>query len=206
MVDNTETILTIDDEDFIRQSFCAYLEDFGFNVLEAANGRIGLEVFRKEKIDLILVDLRMPEVDGLEVLETVKNEAPDLPVIVVSGTGIINDVVDALHKGAWDYILKPIQEMTVLLHSVEKALERARLIKENREYQQHLEDEVAQRTKELRLANEMMFKEIKQRKKVEQDLRLSEQKMESIIRFGPDIIYRLDPFGRISFVSDAVKK
>ncbi|MCK5075044.1 MAG: response regulator, partial [Calditrichia bacterium] len=195
-----------DDEDFIRQSFCAYLEDFGYTVFEAANGREGLDVFRKEKINLILVDLRMPEIDGLEVLDTVKNESPDTPVIVVSGTGVIGDVVDALHKGAWDYILKPIQEMSVLIHAVEKALERANLINENREYQEHLEDEVSQRTKELRLSNEVLIKEVKTRKKAEQDLRLSEQKMESIIKFVPDIIYRLDPFGRISFVSDAVKK
>ena len=78
MIEKKETILTIDDEDFIRQSFCAYLEDFGYTVFEAANGREGLDVFRKEKINLILVDLRMPEIDGLEVLDTVKNESPDI--------------------------------------------------------------------------------------------------------------------------------
>ncbi|MCK5076490.1 MAG: PAS domain S-box protein, partial [Calditrichia bacterium] len=206
MDDHMETILTIDDEEFIRQSFIAYLEDYGYKMLEAENGKVGLDIFRKEAIDLILVDLRMPEVDGLEVLETVKKESPDTPVIVVSGTGVISDAVEALHKGAWDYILKPIQDLSVLVHAVKKSLERSRLIQENKDYQEHLEDQVAKRTKELRLSNEVLLKEIKNRKKVELDLQFSEQKMESIIKFVPDIIYRLDPYGRISFLSDAVRQ
>ena len=96
------TILTIDDEEVIRRSFQAYLEDSGFRVLQANNGRVGLDVFRKDTPDIILVDLRMPEVDGLEVLATVVREAPELPIIVVSGTGMIQDAIEALRLGAWD--------------------------------------------------------------------------------------------------------
>ena len=143
------TILTIDDEEAIRHSFAAFLEDFGYQVLSAPNGKIGLEVFRKKSPDLILVDLRMPEVDGLEVLSAVTKESRETPIIVVSGTGVISDAVEALHLGAWDYILKPVKNLSILLHSIERALERARLIKENREYQEHLEFLVDSRSKKI---------------------------------------------------------
>jgi len=146
-------VLTIDDEDPVRLSISAFLEDYNYEVLEAVNGKIGLEIFNKERPDLVLVDLRMPEMDGLEVLEKIIKKSPDTPIIVVSGAGIISDIIEALHLGAWDYLLKPLTDMEVLYHSVEKALERARLINENRKYRKHLEDEVEKRTKELEDSN-----------------------------------------------------
>ncbi len=147
-------ILVIDDEENLRQSVCGFLEDYSYAVLEAENGRFGLEVFERERPDLVLVDLRMPEVDGLEVIKKISKISPDTPLIVVSGTGVIRDAVEALHLGAWDYLLKPIEDMSVLLHAVRAGLERARLILENRQHQQHLEEQVAARTVELRMANE----------------------------------------------------
>ncbi|MCP4676453.1 MAG: response regulator [Deltaproteobacteria bacterium] len=147
-------VLVIDDEATLRHSIRSYLEDFDYEVLEAATGRIGLEIFTQHQPDIVLVDLRMPEVDGLEVIKKLTGDSPNTPVIVISGTGIIDDAVNALHLGAWDYLLKPIEDMTVLLHAVRQALERARLINENRKYQLHLEDQVAARTVELRMANE----------------------------------------------------
>ena len=147
------TVLVVDDEEPIRQTVGYYLEDNDFNVLEAENGRVGLELFKQKKPDLVLVDLRMPEVDGLDVLAHIAGQSSDTPVIVISGTGIIADVVEALRLGAWDYILKPIEDMSVLLHAVHKALERTRLIRENREYSQQLEEKVRIRTAQLEAAN-----------------------------------------------------
>ena len=152
-------ILTIDDEKSIRESFKNFLEDYNFEVFEAGNGKIGLEINDKEKPDLILVDLRMPEVDGLDVLEKVTKTSPDTPIIVVSGTGVINDVIEALHLGAWDYLLKPIEDLSVLMHAVNKCLERAKLLKENKKYQEHLESEILERTQELR-ESEQTYHEI----------------------------------------------
>lgn len=143
------TILVIDDEDAVRQSLADYLEDLGYRILTAENGRAGVELFERERADLVLVDLRMPEMDGLEVLAHITKISPDTPLIVVSGTGVITDAVEALHLGAWDYLLKPIQNFSVLAHAVESAIEKARLKRENRQYQQHLEQMVAERTKEL---------------------------------------------------------
>jgi len=146
-------ILVIDDEKAVCESFREFLEDQEFRVLAAENGRVGLEAFKRETPDLVLVDLRMPEMDGLEVLSVIRQIASDTPVIVVSGAGRIDDVIEALRLGAWDYLLKPVEDLAVLLHAVEKALERARLIRENRDYQERLEEKVLQRTEQLREAN-----------------------------------------------------
>ncbi|MCP5105788.1 MAG: response regulator [bacterium] len=142
-------ILIIDDEKAIRDSFRNFLEDCDYNVLEAANGLEGLEVFKRESPDLVLVDLNMPEVDGIGVLRRVTQWAPDTAIIVVSGTGLVGDVLQALRLGAWDYLYKPIENLSVLLHAVEKALERSRLLKENKAHREHLELEVKRRTEEL---------------------------------------------------------
>lgn len=149
------TVLAIDDDEYIRQSYIDCLEDYEYQVFIAENGRVGLELFEQniEDIDIVIVDLRMPEVDGFEVVAHVKKMRPELPIIVVSGNGIISDAVEALHQGAWDYLLKPIEDFSVLIHSVNNCLEKARLINENKEYQLHLESMVADRTNELSEAN-----------------------------------------------------
>ncbi|MCP4042508.1 MAG: EAL domain-containing protein, partial [Gammaproteobacteria bacterium] len=145
-------ILVIDDEQSVRTSVGDFLEDCDYQVLQAENGRVGLEICGRENPDLVLTDLRMPVVDGLEVLDEVTRKCPDIPVIVISGTGYIGDVVEALRLGAWDYILKPIEDLSVLDYAVEKAMEKAHLIYENRRYREHLEDAVEIRTAEIRQA------------------------------------------------------
>jgi PAS domain S-box-containing protein len=142
-------ILTIDDERAVRTSLRAFLEDHGYEVLEADNGRLGLEIFERERPDLVLVDLRMPEIDGLEVVSRVVEMSPDTPIIVVSGTGTIRHAVDAARQGAWDFLLKPIEDLEVLRRSIEGAFERARQIHEERRHHERLESEVVLRTQQL---------------------------------------------------------
>ncbi len=132
-------ILVIDDEIYIRDSVIGFLEDFGFEVVSAENGRDGLELFNTQHPDLVLCDLRMPVMDGLEVLAGVRQKNPKIPIIIVSGAGNISDTVEALRLGAWDYIIKPIQDMNVLYHAVTKAFERAELIREKHQYEKDLE-------------------------------------------------------------------
>ncbi len=140
MTDTTaKKILVIDDEIYIRDSVIAFLQDFGFEVVDAENGRVGLEIFDTQNPDLVLCDLRMPEMDGLEVLSSVREKNPKIPIIIVSGAGNISDTVEALRLGAWDYIIKPIQDMNVLFHAVNKAFERAELIREKHQYEKDLE-------------------------------------------------------------------
>ncbi len=137
--DTIKKILVIDDEVYIRDSVIGFLEDFGFEVIDAENGKIGLEKFDSENPDLVLCDLRMPEMDGLEVLANVTRKKSETPIIIVSGAGNIADTVEALRLGAWDYIIKPIQDMNVLYHAVSKAFERADFIKEKYQYHKDLE-------------------------------------------------------------------
>lgn len=160
MLDDSKVyrILVIDDEALLRKTVGDYLEDMGYEVLEAQNGREGLEVFEREQPEAVLVDLRMPEVDGLEVLEEITKSSPETPVIVVSGVGVLQDVIEALRLGAWDYIRKPVEDMDLLGHALEKTLERARLLRENRIYRDHLEEEVRSRTKDLEDALENLRK------------------------------------------------
>ncbi len=149
-MDNKQlTLLTIDDEDLLRRTIKAYFEDIGFDILEAGNGRLGLEMFRKYHPDIVLVDLRMPEMDGRDVIRSLAGEAPEIPVVVVSGTGVLEDAVEAIRDGAWDYVTKPVHDMLALEHVVNRVLERARLLAENRNYQQRLEELVEDRTREI---------------------------------------------------------
>ena len=142
-------ILVIEDEQPVRDSFRNFLEDQLYEVFEAVNGREGVELFQTCQPDVVLIDLRMPEMNGHQVLERLAPAAPDTPLIIVSGTGHIGDTVEALHLGAWDYLLKPVTDLSMLDHAITKALERARLIRENRAYQTGLEKLVEERTLEL---------------------------------------------------------
>ncbi len=175
---NPTTILIIDDEVIIRRSFADYLQDQGYQTLTAENGHVGLEILEHEQPDLVLTDLRMPEVDGLQVVERGSQLAPDTPVLVVSGAGRIGDVIQALRLGAWDYILKPVEDMSVLEHQVKKALEKVRLIRENRMYQENLEALVHDRTAQLEATNAA--------------LRESETRFRNLAQNSPDIIYILN--------------
>ncbi|HBA72723.1 MAG TPA: two-component system response regulator [Geobacter sp.] len=143
-------LLTIDDEEAIRGSVAAYFEDSGFTVIQACDGRDGIDKITSMRPDIVITDLRMPIVDGLEVVDAVCRMDDNLPVIVLSGTGVLDDVIQALRRGAWDYLAKPVKDLVALELVVNRCLERARLIGENRDYHENLEQLVVQRTAELR--------------------------------------------------------
>ncbi|MHC1743627.1 MAG: response regulator [Syntrophobacteraceae bacterium] len=155
------TLLTIDDDEPIRRSIRVFFEDSGFRVLEAGDGLTGLAIFWKEKPDLVLIDLRMPGMSGLDVIDVLSKEAPGAPIVVLSGTGIIGDAIDAIRRGAWDYVAKPIADLAQLEHVVSMALERARLREERLTYQEHLEEEVHRRTLDLHELNERLKKMVR---------------------------------------------
>lgn len=137
--DLTGTILIVDDEPLVRESMAVYLSDSGYQVIVAGDGREGLQLFRDRRPHLVICDLRMPAVDGLDLLKIVTLESPETPVIVVSGQGAMTDVVTALRLGACDYLFKPLVEMEVLEHAVRRALERGQLLRQNRLYREQLE-------------------------------------------------------------------
>ncbi len=100
----------------------------------------------------------MPEVNGLEVLAEIKKISPDTPTIVISGAGRIEDAVEAIRLGANDFIIKPIKELSILLHIIKKALDHNHLILERHKYQERLEEEVEKRTRDLEESNEKLKK------------------------------------------------
>ncbi|MGZ7943051.1 two-component system response regulator RssB [Pseudomonas aeruginosa] len=133
------TLLIIDDDEVVRESLAAYLEDSNFKVLQALNGLQGLQIFESEQPDLVICDLRMPQIDGLELIRRIRQTASETPIIVLSGAGVMSDAVEALRLGAADYLIKPLEDLAVLEHSVRRALDRAYLRVENRRYRDKLE-------------------------------------------------------------------
>jgi len=142
------SVLVVDDESGIRFSLKGILEDEGFSVAEAETGEAGLEYLDSgEAVDLVFLDIWMPGMDGLNVLERVKETRPDLPVIMISGHGTIETAVTALKNGAFDFIEKPLSLEKVLL-SAHKALEFSLLKQENQALRQSLADQEVKLTGE----------------------------------------------------------
>lgn len=125
-------ILIIEDEAAIRRVLVKILteESNTYNVSEAEDGLVGLELIRKEDFDLILCDIKMPKMDGVEVLEIVKKIKPETPIIMISGHGDLDTAVNTMRLGAFDYISKP-PDLNRLLNTVRNALDRKELVVEN---------------------------------------------------------------------------
>src|SRR5881398_2742233 len=117
----SETILVVDDEENIRHTLRGVLADEGFEVLEAPDGRRALELLQHAAPRLAIVDVWMPEMDGIELVERMRNQAPGVPIIVISGHGTIETAVRVIRLGAYDFLEKPFQ-LDALLQLVGRAL------------------------------------------------------------------------------------
>jgi C4-dicarboxylate-specific signal transduction histidine kinase len=159
----TRNMLIIDDDSIVRESISDFFEDSGYNVYQCSNGKDGIDKLREINPTVILCDLHMPGISGLEVIDVVKNEKPEMPLIVVSGNGIIKDAIEAVSRGAWNYVMKPIYDLSELELSVEMVIEKADLIKNNRLYKEGLEIEVEKRTRELFNLNKDLEKRVAER-------------------------------------------
>ena len=124
------TILVIDDEASQREAVGGYLRKRGFTVLQADNGRRGLGILQGQVVDLVITDLRMPELDGMGVLEAARQTNPDIGVVLVTAFGSVDGAVDAMQEGAFHYLEKPI-DLDELDEIVDRALERSHLVSEN---------------------------------------------------------------------------
>ncbi len=175
-------LLIIEDDEIQRETLAVYFEDSQFQVFQTDNGKSGLTVFQQEQPDIVITDLKMPELDGFDVIYVISQKAPETPIIVISGTGNISDAIDAIRLGAWDYITKPIHDLAILKHTIGKVLERARLLKENRLYQNHLEEKVKERTSELEDTNKKLIIEIANRIQMEKTIKTSLKEKEILLR------------------------
>jgi DNA-binding NtrC family response regulator len=116
-------VLIIEDDPQFRMTLAAYLEDSGYNILEAGDGLGGMEIFGGSRSDIVLTDLRMPGLDGLGVIAAVKKQSPSTPVIAFTGTSEPLAAENTMRIGAFACLFKPIEDLGALEAEVVKALE-----------------------------------------------------------------------------------
>jgi putative nucleotidyltransferase with HDIG domain len=148
-------ILIVDDEEAIREVVSTLLEAQGHECAAVSNGRLAQEYVGKHPVDLVLSDMIMPEMDGLSLVEWLRKTEPDLPVIMVTAMHDLSTALEAIRRGAYDYILKPFEKDQLYL-GVRRALEHRSLVLENRNYQRNLEVLVEDRTAQLKGALEQL--------------------------------------------------
>jgi signal transduction histidine kinase len=150
-------LLLIDDERPILEVLGISLAAEGYEVFTAESGYQGLEIFEREKLKLVVTDIKMPGMDGIEVLKRVKTLNPEAEVVVITGHGDMESAIAVLREGASDFITKPVKEEALLLalRRAERKIEMADLIKQ---YTLGLEEKVAQYKRELELAQEELLK------------------------------------------------
>jgi signal transduction histidine kinase len=141
-------ILVTDDELNTLKTLSANLEDMGYRVSTATNGQEALELIRKRGFNIIIADIKLPDISGLEILETAKELNPETAVIMITGHASLETAVDAINEGAYAYILKPVS-MSELETTLNNALREQRLLSENRE----LVESLQQSNKSLEEAN-----------------------------------------------------
>ena len=134
---STVSILVIDDEEIIREALEALLVVEGYNVIAAATGGQGLEVLGDRKVDVVLLDLMLPDRNGMEILEDIRRLDDELPVVMITAFGTIEGAVAATKQGAFYYFTKPFKNDEVLA-VIRNAIERRRLVRENRELRDRL--------------------------------------------------------------------
>src|SRR2546427_488135 len=143
-----ENILVVDDEEAIREVVSTMLESKGYHCTAVHNGRVAQDQIKRATPDLVLSDMIMPEMDGLKLLEWMRQYDPEVPVIMVTAIHDISTALEAIRRGAYDYILKPFEKDQLFL-GVGRALQHRRLLIENRNYQRNLEQQVEERTAQL---------------------------------------------------------
>jgi two-component system, NtrC family, nitrogen regulation response regulator NtrX len=124
-------ILIIDDEKAIRKTLSEILSYEGYKIDEAGDGEDGLKKVKEKEYDVILCDIKMPKIDGIEFLEKAKEHIPDIPIIMISGHGTIETAVEAVKKGAYDYISKP-PDLNRLLITIRNAMDKTTLVAETK--------------------------------------------------------------------------
>src|SRR5512135_2290704 len=134
-----KTILLVDDHQPFRDSLAKILAGEGFRVFPANDGEEALDILRREFIHLVVTDLKMPKMDGVELLKVAKTIRPETEVILITGYGTVDTAVTAMKDGAFDYIQKPFKPREIL-KLVRKALEKQSLVLENRMLQERIKD------------------------------------------------------------------
>jgi two-component system NtrC family response regulator len=157
-----ETILIVDDEKNYLIVLQALLSDVGYEVVTADDARKALEIVRSHDLDLVITDMRMPGMDGMEFLARLQGQSPELPVIMMTAYATVEKAVEAMKRGAFDYITKPFKNEELKL-TVRKAIDMHRLVRENRLLTQELQHRfsfgnIVGRSRAMRMVYELIEK------------------------------------------------
>src|SRR3954470_11179940 len=142
------TVLVVDDDRAVREVLCAVLREEGYSVRQASSAEAALQMLRGDDLPLILCDMKMPEHDGLWLLDQVVRRHPNAAVVMLTGFGDTESAVECLKRGAADYLLKP-PRVTELVRAIERAWSKSRLTSTRARYHQGLARRVRERTAEL---------------------------------------------------------
>ena len=192
------TILVVDDDSGVRSILEVFLREEGYVTEIAEDGLAALELFEKAQIDVALVDLKMPGIDGVELCKRIKKKSPRTEVIIVTGCASKASAIAALREGTFDYILKPPDPMEIY-HSVEQALEKQRLLAEREQFVQELSvvnEKRRQRERELE-------KEVEERTRA---ITESERRWRTLFKNANDAIFTMDTSGLLRLFNPEAEK
>ncbi|MDA8086043.1 MAG: response regulator [Nitrospiraceae bacterium] len=141
-------VLIVDDEPFVLEALSCLLKENGYPVIPCGDATGAARTLATIKVDAVLADIKMPELSGIDLLEKVRSEHPEIPVILMTAHADLSTAINAVQKGAFDFIVKPYQSIHVL-HSVERAVKYSKLSRMEKDYKRTLEETVNERTREL---------------------------------------------------------
>ena len=184
-------LLVIDDDSDVCETIAEVLGG-AFTVVQAHNGAAGIEMFLAHRPVAVVVDLRLPDIDGLDILSALSKDSPETPIIVITGKGGRKDAIGAIRRGAWDYLEKTLEFEELLPLALRRCMERASLLDERRRYLDHLESKVLQRTRDLSQSNEQLALALRERAVLK--ARLDEaarerQRLEGVIEKSPAVTF-----------------
>jgi diguanylate cyclase (GGDEF)-like protein len=149
---NDMRILVVDDEASVRKVMSQVLQDEGFAVTEAANGKQALKRMQENPFSVVITDIVMPEMTGLELLEKIKEQSPETQVIIITSHASLETAITAMRHGAYDYLFKPFKDLDLISAAANRATEKVRLIAENQKLMRQLKN----KNQELKKANETL--------------------------------------------------
>jgi len=158
-----KTVLVIDDDLNIRKLLEAFLCNSGYAVATAESLLAAESAFEQNKPDIVLCDLNLGPESGLRLVEKIAEDTPELPVIAISGTDMVEDTVESFRAGAWDFICKPFGKLETITKSIDKAFARAKHLQENLAYKDNLETKLTESYAELKQAYDSMEERVKER-------------------------------------------
>ena len=189
--------LVVDDEPAMRIIFREALEDQDFRVEEAENGLQALSLFEELAPDIVLLDVLMPELDGIQTCAAIRamKDGEHVPILMVTGVGDTESINQAYEAGATDFVTKPVN-WAILGERVRYMMRATQAFEQLRNSEANLEEMVSRRTAELRETNEYLEREIEERKRIEKELKSSEEQLRILFEYAPDAFYLNDLQGR----------